>query len=88
MLSESQFCGINALRLVVEVFSMTGKRFLSFLSHRGIPASCLAQRLGCQLSSIKNLKTCEQVPKHYINMLIREFGMYLTGNDLDRLKGV
>jgi translation initiation factor 2B subunit (eIF-2B alpha/beta/delta family) len=67
---------------------MTGKRFLSFLAHRGIPASCLAQRLGCQLSSIRNLKACDKVPKHYINMLIREFGTYLTGSDLDRLKAV
>ena len=64
---------------------MTGKRFLNFLAHRGIPASCFAQRLGCKLSSIQNLKSCEQVPKHYINMLIREFGLYFNRTDLERL---
>jgi hypothetical protein len=66
---------------------MTGKRFLNFLTHRGIPASCFAQRLGCHLSSIKKLQSCDQVPHHYINMLITEFGGYLTGRDLDMLKG-
>ena len=66
---------------------MTGKRFLTFLAHRGIPASCFAQRLGCHLSSIKKLQSCDKVPRHYINMLIREFGVYLTGRDLDLLTG-
>lgn len=64
---------------------MTGKRFLTFLAHRGIPASCFAQRLGCRLSSIKKLQFCDKVPRHYINMLISEFGVYLTGSDLDLL---
>ena len=73
--------------LVLEVIDMTGKRFLTFLAHRGIPASCFAQRLGCHLSSIKKLQTCDKVPRHYINMLIREFGVYLTGRDLDLLTG-
>lgn len=67
---------------------MTGKRFLSFLAHRGIPASCFAQRLGCSLSSINKLKAYDKVPKHYINKLISEFGSYLTGSDLERLQGV
>ncbi|WP_340680430.1 hypothetical protein [Paraglaciecola sp.] len=66
---------------------MTGKRFLHFLTHRGIPISCFAQRLGCHLSSIRKLQSCEQVPRHYVNMLIREFSAYLTGRDLDQLKG-
>lgn len=65
---------------------MTGKRFLTFLAHRGIPASCFAQRLGCRLSSIKKLQYCDKVPRHYINMLIREFGVYLNGRDLDLLR--
>ena len=67
---------------------MTGKRFLNFLAHRGIPASCLAQRIGCHLSAIKNLAQYERVPKHYIRIIIREFGMYLNGDDLKRLTGV
>lgn len=67
---------------------MTGKRFLSFLAHRGIPASCFAQRLGCKLSSIKKLKSYDQVPKHYVNLLIKEFGSFLNGSDLDRLNAV
>ncbi|MFQ3221059.1 MAG: hypothetical protein ACI96W_003441 [Paraglaciecola sp.] len=65
---------------------MTGKRFLTFLSHRGIPASCFAQRLGCSLTSIKKLNAYEKVPRHYVNKLISEFSAYLTGNDLVRLK--
>jgi len=65
---------------------MTGKRFLSILAHRGIPASCFAQRLGCNLSSINKLKSYDQVPKHYINFLIREFGSVLNINDMARLK--
>lgn len=64
---------------------MTGKRFLTFLSHHGIPASCFAQRLGCSLSSIKKLKAYDRVPKHYVNKLISEFGSYLSGNDLKQL---
>ena len=64
---------------------MTGKRFLTFLAHHGIPASCFAQRLGCSLSSIKKLNTYDKVPKHYINKLILEFGDYLTSNDLKQL---
>ena len=64
---------------------MTGKRFLTFLAHHGIPASCFAQRLGCSLSSIKKLKTYDKVPKHYVDNLIREFGDYLTGKDLKQL---
>lgn len=66
---------------------MTGKRFLNFLTKKGIPASCLAQRLGCHLSSIKKLQSSDKVPRHYINMLISEFGIYLTGRDLEMLKG-
>jgi hypothetical protein len=66
---------------------MTGKRFLTFLAHRGIPASCFAQRLGCRLSSIKKLQSCDKVPRHYINMLISEFGVYLTVRELVILEG-
>lgn len=65
---------------------MTGKRFLIFLAHHGIPASCFAQRLGCSLSAIKKLNTYEKVPKHYVNKLINEFGTYLSGDDLELLK--
>lgn len=65
---------------------MTGKRFLTFLSHRGIPASCFAQRLGCSLASIKKLNAYEKVPRHYVNKLISEFSSYLSGNDLARLR--
>ncbi|MGS2719986.1 hypothetical protein [Paraglaciecola aestuariivivens] len=64
---------------------MTGKRFLNFLAHKGIPASCFAQRLGCKLSAIQNLQHCDTVPKHYINMLIKEFGHYLQGSDIERM---
>lgn len=78
---------VRRLRLVLEVIDMTGKRFLTFLAHRGIPASCLAQRLGCNISSIKKLQAYDKVPRHYINMLVREFGGYLTGRDLDLLTG-
>lgn len=74
--------------LILEVFGMTGKRFLSILAHRGIPASCFAHRLGCNLSSINKLKSYEQVPKHYINFLIREFGSFLNINDLARLNAI
>jgi translation initiation factor 2B subunit (eIF-2B alpha/beta/delta family) len=73
------------MRYVMKEICMTGKRFLNFITSRGIPASCLAQRLGCHLSSIKKLKSYDKVPRHYINMLIREFGAYLTGSDLDML---
>jgi len=76
----------RVMRFVIEVVNMTGKRFLTFLAHRGIPASCFAQRLGCHLSSLKKLQSSEKVPRHYINMLIREFGVYLTGSDLELLK--
>jgi hypothetical protein len=65
---------------------MTGKRFLIFLAHHGIPASCFAQRLGCSLSAIKKLSSCEKVPNHYVNKLINEFGSYLSGDDLKQLK--
>jgi hypothetical protein len=76
----------NALRHKVrKEVCMTGERFLNFITSRGIPTSCFAQRLGCHLSSIKKLKSCDQVPRHYINMLIREFDTYLTGNDLEML---
>ena len=78
---------VRVMRYVKKEISMTGKRFLSLLTSKGIPASCFAQRLGCHLSSIKKLQSCEKVPHHYINMLIREFGMYLTGNDLEMLNG-
>lgn len=64
---------------------MTGRRFLIFLAHHGIPASCFAQRLGCSLSAIKKLNTYEKVPKHYVNKLINEFGAYLSGDDLEQL---
>ena len=64
---------------------MTGKRFLSFLAHRGIPASCFAQRLGCNLSSVKKLKTYDEVPRHYINFVIKEYGSFFDRNDLKRL---
>ncbi|MFT4937443.1 MAG: translation initiation factor 2B subunit (eIF-2B alpha/beta/delta family) [Paraglaciecola sp.] len=67
---------------------MTGKRFLTFLVHHGIPASCFAQRLGCSLASIKKLKAYDKVPKHYVNKLISEFGASLTGNDLTQLKSL
>jgi hypothetical protein len=77
--------GVRKVRLVLEVIDMTGKRFLTFLAHRGIPASCFAQRLGCNISSIKKLQSCDKVPRHYINMLVKEFGGYLTGRDLERL---
>ena len=73
------------MRYVMKGIFMTGKRFLNFITSRGIPASCFAQRLGCHLSSIKKLKSCDNVPRHYINMLIREFGTLLTGSDLEML---
>jgi hypothetical protein len=77
----------RVMRHVVKEINMTGKRFLNFLTSKGIPASCFAQRLGCHISSIKKLHSCDEVPSHYINMLIREFGVYLTGRDLEMLKG-
>ena len=67
---------------------MTGKRFLNFLAHHGIPASCFAQRLGCSLASIKKLKSYDRVPQHYVNKLKSEFGTYLTGNDIDKLNSI
>lgn len=81
-----RYLKVRVIRLVIEAVNMTGKRFLTFLAHRGIPASCFAQRLGCHLSSLKKLQSYEKVPRHYINMLIREFGAYLTGSDLELLK--
>jgi hypothetical protein len=76
---------LRVMRYVMKEVCMTGKRFLNFITSRGIPTSCFAQRLGCHLSSIKKLKSCDKVPRHYINMLIKEFGAYLTGNDLEML---
>jgi len=65
---------------------MTGKRFLIFLAHHGIPASCYAQRLGCSLTAIKKLQSYEKVPKHYVNKLINEFGSNLSCDDLKLLE--
>lgn len=65
---------------------MNGKRFLTLLAHHGIPASCFAQRLGCNLSSIKKLKAYNTVPKHYVNKLLNEFGAYLSEKDVENLK--
>ena len=66
---------------------MTGKRFLTLLAHHGIPASCFAQRLGCNLSSIKKLKAYDTVPKHYVNKLRNEFGAHISDKHLKELKG-
>ncbi|MFC4699441.1 hypothetical protein ACFO4O_04625 [Glaciecola siphonariae] len=61
---------------------MTGRAFIRLVAKRGIPLSCIANKLDCQLSTLKALERAEKVPKHYVFRFVNAFHSSLTESDM------
>nr|WP_136252196.1 hypothetical protein [Ningiella ruwaisensis] len=61
---------------------MTGKAFIRLIAKRGIPLSCIANKLNCKLSTLRSLETYEKVPSHYLKRFKQYFQHNLTEQDL------
>ncbi|WP_395343230.1 hypothetical protein PN836_002935 [Ningiella sp. W23] len=64
---------------------MTGRAFIRLISKRGIPLSCIANRLNCQLKTLRALEQSDKVPSHYVNGFKRAFKESLTLADIQLL---
>ncbi|MEM0909346.1 MAG: hypothetical protein AAGJ37_00110 [Pseudomonadota bacterium] len=64
---------------------MTGRAFMRFIRHRGIPLSCFAEKLNCKLSTLRDLTRQEQVPHYYIIQFIIAFHTMLSDEEVRML---
>ncbi|GEM_PF-3280862 len=64
---------------------MTGRAFIRFIRHRGIPLSCLAERIDCKLSTLQNIQAQDEVPDYYISRFISEYDASLTEEEVKAL---
>ena len=64
---------------------MTGRAFMRFIRQRGIPLSCIAEKLNCKLSTLRDLTNHDQVPHYYITQFISAFHATLSEEEVKAL---
>jgi len=71
--------------LMYEEKVMTGRAFIRLIAKRGIPLSCIANKLDCKLSTLKAIEKMETVPRYYSLKFINAFKDSLTLSDMELL---
>jgi len=64
---------------------MTGRVFIRLITKRGIPLSCIADKLNYQLSTLRKIEKMEQVPKHILFRFVNAFKDSLEPTDIEML---
>lgn len=64
---------------------MTGRAFIRLVTKRGIPLSCIANKLNCRLEALKAIEKMETVPRHYAISIVNAFKDSLTPSDMKLL---